>query len=69
MRIDGLTVEGLRGAHDWRASDLGRSVWLPDGPQGMAVADALALVAASLDADRCEQVLQRMQLYAVVLAT
>ena len=64
MRIDGLTVEGLRGAHDWRASDLGRSVWLPDGPQGMAVADALALVAASLDADRCEQVLQRMQLYA-----
>lgn len=59
MRIDALHIEGLRHAPDWTAEDLGRRVDLPVAPAGIAVADALALLAAGLDAERTESILAR----------
>lgn len=48
MYITGLQVHGLRGAEAFEAESLGRLVTLPDGPRGVAIADAISLFAAAL---------------------
>ncbi len=57
MFVTGIHVQGLRGAEDFDASDLDRVVRLPVGPPGIAVADALSLLVASLDARRTPAIL------------
>jgi len=50
--VTAIEIEGFRGAPQWSGPELGRVVELPQGPIGVAVADALSVVAASLDGDR-----------------
>lgn len=52
MYVSAIEVEGFRAAPQWSGPELGRVVDLPAGPVGVAVADALSVVAASLDGDR-----------------
>jgi len=62
MYVSGIHVEGLRGAEDFEASNLERVMKLPGGPPGVAVADALSLWVASLDARRTSAILNRLGL-------
>jgi hypothetical protein len=50
MYVSAIRIEGLRDADGFELSDLGSVVTLPAGPQGGAVADALVLVGATLQA-------------------
>lgn len=48
MYLTAIRVQGLRGADGYEATALDRVVELSPGPEGVAVADAIALFAASL---------------------
>jgi len=50
--VTAVEIEGFRGAAQWSGPELGRVVELPPGPIGVAIADALSIVSASLDGDR-----------------
>jgi hypothetical protein len=52
MYVTAIHVHGLRNAEQFEATDLERVVELPGGPGGVAVADALSMLSASLDAKR-----------------
>ena len=54
MYLTGIRVQGLRGADGYAATALDRVVELAPGPEGVAVADALTLFAASLPVRRGE---------------
>jgi len=48
MYLTAIRVQGLRGADGYEATGLERLVELTPGPQGVAVADALSMLAAAL---------------------
>jgi len=60
--VTAIRVEGLRGAPSWERPGLGRVVDLPPGPEGVAVADALTLLSASMDGRRLHAALVRLGL-------
>lgn len=62
MYLTAIEVEGLRAAPAFVAGDWSREVHPPTGLVGVAVADALDLLVASLDAERTPRVLRRLGL-------
>ncbi|TNE90048.1 MAG: hypothetical protein EP330_09475 [Deltaproteobacteria bacterium] len=60
MLVTGVRVAGLRDADGFVKTDLESRVELPAGPEGVAVADALELFAAGLDATRIRPMLARL---------
>ncbi len=62
MYVTSLRVEGLRDAPAWEERELGRVVSLPPGPAGVAVVEALEVLAASLVPDGLPSALGRLGL-------
>ncbi|MFT4623651.1 MAG: hypothetical protein ACI8PZ_002307 [Myxococcota bacterium] len=58
MVLSSLHTSGLAGAPERRWEEIGRRFVLPGGPEGVAAADAVALVHASLDGAACARVLR-----------
>ena len=57
-----LTIAGLRGADPLEIGPLSRVALLPDGPAGVAAADALSLLAAALEPARVPATLRDLEI-------
>src|SRR5690606_13952023 len=62
MLVRAVQVHGFRDGAPWEGADLGPVAELPPPPEGTALADALSLVVAVLDAERAPATLRRLEL-------
>jgi len=60
MLIDALDIQGLKSACGWSEASLGARVDLPAAPEGVAIADAVAMVEAVLSPDRFVDIATRL---------